>query len=224
MLSKNKIQIKWVKLLESKFHPGILLTKKDSDIICCSIQSSVRYIPVITNDKTYLIKDIIHVKHGVLNKPNVFNHEFLSSKKCDKLLYTKNLIDSGLDRDILDYNKIYFYKGLLKSLFKNDIFLNKEFISQNAEFNNFYERLLFLYQNQELDPRFKELFECVNFFISENFQDLNKEILYHKINVFNYMIDNTDVLNNNILEPFSDNYSKPSLDVQVSLNYLGIKL
>ena len=62
------------------------------------------------------------------------------------------------------------------------------------------------------------------FFFGENFHEIDKNLLNHKINVFNYMVENTDIIDNNILKPFSENYYNPSEEVKISLNYLDIKL
>ena len=97
-------------------------------------------------------------------------------------------------------------------------------VIKNNNFNNFYEKLLFLYSNKDLDPKFEETFNYLQFFIDENFNNIDKEVLKHKINVFNYMIEHTDVLNNDVLEPISENYYRPSIEVQISLKYLDIKL
>ena len=224
ILSKDNIDIKWVKIHDSKFHPGILFTDKKSAVSCVSVQSSARYTELKFKEQQYLYKSILHIKEGVLGKKNVWDYNCISANKSDEVIFLKKFDLYKLDKDLLDRNKMYFFKTILLSLFNNDVVLNKEGVIENNDFNNFYERLLFLYNNKELDSRFKELFEYVNFFFGENFHEIDKNLLNHKINVFNYMVENTDIIDNNILKPFSENYYNPSEEVKISLNYLDIKL
>ena len=224
ILSKDNIDIKWVKIHDSKFHPGTTLTDKKSAVSCVSVQSAARYTELKFKEDSYMYESLLQVKQGVLGKKNLWNYKCISFNKQDGLVSLKAFNEKDSNQFLLNQNKIYFFKTILLSLFNNDVVLNKEGVIENNDFNNFYERLLFLYNNKELDSRFKELFEYVNFFFGENFHEIDKNLLNHKINVFNYMVENTDIIDNNILKPFSENYYNPSEEVKISLNYLDIKL